>query len=347
MGDLLMSSPAIRALKETFRCRITLLTSAMGNKIAPFIKEIDETIVADLPWIKTKNPVSRNDFFSLIEILKKKRFDGAVIFSVYSQNPLPAAMMAFMAGIPQRLAYCRENPYHLLSDWIVEKEPFSFIHHQVRRDLNLVKAIHAETKDEQIRIHISESSKINVIKKIKAEGVNLHRDWLILHPGVSETKREYTENNWIEAGKLLRDHLSFQLLITGASFERELCERITEGIGAGAFCLAGLSIEELTALIHEAPLVISVNTGTAHIAAATQTPVIVLYALTNPQHTPWNVASEILYFSVKEQLKSKNEIVNYVNEYIMDKGVEMPSPLRILEAAQSLLKKVKAEISYK
>jgi ADP-heptose:LPS heptosyltransferase len=136
------------------------------------------------------------------------------------------------------------------------------------------------------------------------------------------------------------------LLITGASFERELCERITEGIGAGAFCL-GLSIEELTALIHEAPLVISVNTGTAHIAAATQTPVIVLYALTNPQHTPWNVASEILYFSVKEQLKSKNEIVNYVNEYIMDKGVEMPSPLRILEAAQSLLKKVKAEISYK
>ena len=53
-----MSSPAIRALKETFNSRITLLTSKMGNLIAPFIDVIDETIVADLPWIKTAQPAN-------------------------------------------------------------------------------------------------------------------------------------------------------------------------------------------------------------------------------------------------------------------------------------------------
>ena len=172
MGDLLMSSPAIRAMKETFHCRITLLTSAMGNLIAPFIEDIDETIVADLPWVKTKEPVDQNQFAELIESLKKRDFDGAVIFTVYSQNPLPAAMLAYMAGIPKRLAYCRENPYHLLTDWMVEKEPYTFIQHQVKRDLNLVKVIDAATEHQQIKIAFSKTATVNALKKISDAGID-------------------------------------------------------------------------------------------------------------------------------------------------------------------------------
>jgi ADP-heptose:LPS heptosyltransferase len=40
------------------------------------------------------------------------------------------------------------------------------------------------------------------------------------------------------------------------------------------------------------------NSGPAHIAAALDTPVVVLYALTNPQHTPWQVASRVLNHDV-------------------------------------------------
>ena len=341
MGDLLMSSPAIRALKESFNCKITLLTSAKGNAIVPFIAEIDETIVADLPWVKTDKALNETDFTALIELLNKYRFDGAVIFTVYSQNPLPAAMLAFMAGIPRRLAYCRENPYYLLSDWVVEKEPFSFIHHQVKRDLVLVKTIHASTKDELIHVDIPPSASVTIKRELEEAGVDLNKDWLILHPGVSETKRAYPENKWIEAGKLIRDHLGFQLVITGAPFEKELCERIRDGIGDSAFCLATLPIGELISLINEAPLIVSVNTGMVHIAAATQTPVVVLYALTNPQHTPWRVPSEVLYFPVKEGLQSKNEIVNYVSEKVMNKITGTASPSDVLKAVKNLLTRAK------
>lgn len=338
MGDLLMSSPAVRALKETFHCKITLLTSTMGNLIAPFIKEIDDTIVADLPWVKTKEPVNEKDFKTLIEQLCKMQFDAAVIFTVYSQNPLPAAMLAYIAGIPKRLAYCRENPYYLLTDWMVEKEPYTFIQHQVKRDLQLVKMIGAKTEDERIKINFSETAKKNVLKQLSAIGVDIEKDWLILHPGVSETKREYPESDWIETGKLLRDELGFQLLITGSIAEKDLCKNIQEGIGEKSFSLAGLfSIEEFIALVSLTPLVISVNTGTVHIAAATQTPVIVLYALTNPQHTPWQVNSTALFFSVKEKLRSKNEVVNYVSQHLMDKALEPPAPLQIVEEAEKLL----------
>ena len=341
MGDLLMSSPAIRALKETFDCRITLLTSAMGNAIAPYIDVIDETIVADLPWVKTPEPVKEKDIKLLINRLQKLEFDAAVIFTVYSQNPLPAAMLAYMAGIRKRLAYCRENPYHLLTDWVVEKEPYTFIQHQVKRDLHLVKMIGADSQDEQIKINFSENAKVHSLKRISAEGIDLEKDWVILHPGVSETKREYPQNLWIETGKLLRDELGVQILITGSANEKEICENLRQGIGQGSFSMAGIfSVEELIAAISQAPLLISVNTGTAHIAAATQTPVVVLYALTNPQHTPWQENSSVLFFSVKEDLRSKNEVVNYVSQKLMDKTLEFPAPRQIVNEAEKLLSKV-------
>ena len=338
MGDLLMSSPAIRALKQTLNCRITLLTSRMGNLITPFLDTVDHTIVADLPWVKTADAQNGHQLSALIEEIKNYDFDGAVIFTVYSQNPLPAAMLAYMAGIPLRLSYCRENPYNLLTDWAVEKEPYTFIQHQVQRDLNLVKLVGAETADEHISIRYSPSAKAIALKKLAGCGVDATKDWLILHPGVSEAKRQYPEKEWIKAGRQLIDNLSFQVIITGSVSEEVLCEHISEGIGEGAFSLAGLlSIEEFIALISEAPLVISVNTGTAHIAAATQTPVIVLYALTNPQHTPWQVPSAVLYFSVAEGMRSKNEVVNYVTEKLMHTHTPVPSPHAIVYEARKLL----------
>ncbi len=42
----------------------------------------------------------------------------------------------------------------------------------------------------------------------------------------------------------------------------------------------------MAAVLQIAPLLISNNTGPVHIAAGLGTPVVVLYALTNPQHTP-------------------------------------------------------------
>ncbi len=47
-----------------------------------------------------------------------------------------------------------------------------------------------------------------------------------------------------------------------------------------------------------APLLVSNNTGPVHIAAAVGTPVVDLYALTNPQHTPWGVPNRVLYHDV-------------------------------------------------
>jgi ADP-heptose:LPS heptosyltransferase len=47
-----------------------------------------------------------------------------------------------------------------------------------------------------------------------------------------------------------------------------------------------------------ATVAVTNNTGPAHIAAAVGTPVVDLYALTHPQHTPWHVRSRVLFHDV-------------------------------------------------
>ena len=59
-----------------------------------------------------------------------------------------------------------------------------------------------------------------------------------------------------------------------------------------------LDIAELIALLQAAPLLLSNNTGPVHLAAAVGTPVVDLYALTNVQHTPWQVPHRLLFHDV-------------------------------------------------
>ena len=97
--------------------------------------------------------------------------------------------------------------------------------------------------------------------------------------------------------------------------------------------LAGeLGLGELAALIGEAKLVVCNNSAPAHLAAALGTPVACLYALTNPQHTPWRVRSEVLNQDVPCRWCLKSVCPQQHHQCL--RGVEPP---QVLEAALRLL----------
>ena len=125
LGDVLMTTPAIRALRSRGRGKhVTLLTSPSGAAVARLVPEIDEVLVYEAPWMKATPPPrgsARDRAFA--DALRDRRFDAAAIFTVYRQNPLPAAFLCYLADIPLRLAHCHENPYHLLTDWVPDPEP--------------------------------------------------------------------------------------------------------------------------------------------------------------------------------------------------------------------------------
>ncbi len=335
LGDVIMSGPAMRALKETFHCRITLLTSSAGFLITPHMDEVDDTIVCDLPWVKS-DP-SGKPLTDLIAELKGRDFDGAVIFTVYSQNPLPAALLLYMAGIPRRLAYCRENPYGLLTHWIPDPEPLSLIQHQVVRDLNLVQHIHAYTDNNRLRLTFKEAERIALEKKLGKWGIPCGAPFIVIHPGVSEAKRQYPLREWKEIIKKLRQSPGLPMVISGSAADSALATDIAACGDENCINAAGqLTIAEWIILIKKSAALLSVNTGAVHIAAAVDTPCLVLYALTNPQHTPWKVRSAVLPFPVKKNMQSNNQVIAFVNRNMFSSKCNFPGAEEVSDALKML-----------
>jgi lipopolysaccharide heptosyltransferase II len=335
MGDVLMTQPALKALKETYGAQITMLTSSMGEEITRYMPEIDDTLVYDLPWVKKPLTKHSETIDSVVEQLKKSAFDGAIIFTAFSQNPIPSIMLAYMAHIPLRLAYCRENTYELLTHWVADKEPFDGIKHGVERNLDLVKAIGATTQNTALSLTYNKTKEKKAMQILQKEGVSLEKPWLLLHPGVSEEKRQYPPARFVEAAKQIRNTLDYQIILTGNKKESLLTKHMQKEIGKYAFSVSGkMDLETFIALIASSPLLISNNTGPVHIAAAVQTPVVDVYARTNPEHTPWEVPSHVLYFDVPMHLQSKNTILEYASAKDI---IALPKPQDILHAASDLL----------
>jgi lipopolysaccharide heptosyltransferase II len=336
LGDVLMTTPAFRALRTSFpSARLTLLTSTAGAGIARFIPEVDAVIEFDAPWVK--QPEDLPDEQPISELVSRlKTFDAAVIFTVFSQNPLPAAFLCCQAGIPLRLAYCRENPYGLLTDWVPDLEPFSGIAHEVLRQLNLVKTIGAETEDERLSLTVSHRMKLRAQMVLSRAGLNHAMPWLVLHPGVRERKRQYPPEAFADAGNRLAEQ-GFQVVITGAPSETELTDALADTIPNSVSLGSALSLSEFIGVIAQAPLVISNNSGPVHIAAALGTPVVALYAMTNPQHVPWNVPHRVLYFDVPRPLRSRDPLLLYSYQTLMQQPVRDAQPEDIVQAVYDLL----------
>ena len=299
MGDVLMTTPALRALKCSGPHReLTLLASPAGAATAPYVPEIDDVIAYDAPWVKQPGAPDPHATDELVDELYARHFDAAVIFTVYSQSALPAALTCWLARIPLRLAYARENPYTLLTDWMPEVEPHDLQRHETQRQLDLVASIGCMTADERLSFVPTSTQYRTAREKVAARGL-AGRPYIVVHPGASAPSRRYPVEHYATALAAFAAARPHTIVITGSSDERPLADALAAALPDRASVLAGtLDLGELGAVIADAALLIANNTGPAHIAAAVGTPVVDLYALTNPQHAPWQVESRVLYHDV-------------------------------------------------
>src|SRR5579883_13744 len=301
IGDVLMTTPAIRALKQMHKeCRITLLTSPAGAEIAALIPEIDRVIAYDPPWMKATAPrLNGQPELAMVEQLRQEAFDAAVIFTVFSQNPLPSAFLCYLADIPLRLAHCHENPYQLLTDWVLDPEPGIGIRHEVRRQLDLIANIGCRIANERLSLQVPDRSFQRIFHHLHRLGLNVKQPWVIIHPGATAPSRRYSAEGFAAVARQLTLGAGCQIVFTGTEPERHLVETIQTMMDVDSNSLVGdLDLADMAALIQTARLLITNNSGPAHIAAAVGTPVVDLYALTNPQHTPWGVSNRVLFHDV-------------------------------------------------
>ncbi|PMS15291.1 glycosyl transferase [Trinickia dabaoshanensis] len=305
LGDILMTTPAIHALRTSAPGRhITLLTSNVGAQAAPHLSDVDEVIAYDAPWHGLAGHTSPSVDLAMQRTLEAGRFDAAVIFTVYSQSALPSAMLCYLAGIPRRLAHCRENPYGLLTDWVCDTEPHGGLRHEVERQLALVAKVGAVSADTRMRLDVGVQARRALAPRLAARGIPAQGPWFVLHPGASAASRRYPPDRFGEVAARLAKASAWPILVTGSSEEAPLVRAVIEAAGSAVrgrlHDLSGLlGMGEFAALIERTAVLVTNNSGPVHLASALATPVVDLYALTNPQHTPWQTRQRVLFRDVE------------------------------------------------
>ncbi|UCB53851.1 MAG: glycosyltransferase family 9 protein [Thiotrichales bacterium] len=119
--------------------------------------------------------------------------------------------------------------------------------------------------------------------------------FLVINPcavAKSRNWRNWTAEGYAEVADFAAEHHGMTVLLTGgpSSEERNMADTISTMCRRKPHNLVGgTTLPELVALLHLARVVIAPDTGPAHIASALGTPVIGLYAATNPQRAgPYN-----------------------------------------------------------
>lgn len=298
LGDVLMTTPALAALAESAPGRaLTLLASPGGAALAPHLPFVDDAIEFAAPWVKGDAAAGDDaELAALVERLRARRFDAAVVFTTCTQSALPAALLCRMAGIPLRLAHARENPYALLTDWQPERDAIApGMRHEVARQLDLVGAVGCTTPDSNLRFAVGERDRADARAALRDGGLAPGERYVVVHVGASAPSRRYPAERFGQAADSIARLSGCTPVFTGGGDEVGLVEAARAQTSEWSISLAGaLGLGALGALIEDAALVVANNTGPVHLAAAVGTPVVDLYALTNPQHTPWQVPSRVL-----------------------------------------------------
>ena len=340
LGDVVMTTPALTAIRHAAPdVRLTLLTSRAGAAARQHLPVIDDAIVYGAPWVKgaPSSPRGLQADQRMISRLARERFDAAIIFTVCTQSALPAAMLCRLAGIPLRLAHSRENPYDLLTDWVHDTEVCETgMRHEVERQLALVRSVGFHADDEHLLFRYRVNDVLNMRRKFEQAGGDLRRPYVVVHPGASAASRRWPAARFGTAADAIAATTDCQVVFTGGRGEDALVAEAQAGMHQPGFSLAGqLTLGELAALIAGAQVTLCNNSGPAHIAAAVGAPVVVLYALTNPQHTPWKGKSRVLNHDVpcRNCLKSacpdaQHPCLNLVqSDEVSDAALEMISAL--------------------
>ncbi|MGF1480404.1 MAG: glycosyltransferase family 9 protein [Cyanophyceae cyanobacterium] len=265
IGDVIMTSPALRAIQENLpHAQLTLMASPGGALTASLLPWVDEV----LPWRVLWQDLGRLDFdpereWQLIDTLAARQFDAAIIFTSFSQSPHPPALICYLAGIPLRLGESKERGLGILTHEVASAPDCT---HQVERNLRLIESVGFRVCDRHLSLHVPTSNGVS-------------GSYILLNPWTSCQSRNYEGMRFAEAARQLSEQTGWPVVVTGVAKDRDRSRPLLEFLGDRAVDSIGkTTLSELTALIAQARLVLTNNTSTMHIADATRTPAVILFA---------------------------------------------------------------------
>ncbi len=110
---------------------------------------------------------------------------------------------------------------------------------------------------------------------------DLRRPPVVIHPGAAAGSRRWPADRWAAVATLLAAD-GEGVVVTGGTDERDLCQQVAAAHEAVTDLGGRLDLRDLAALVGRARLLLSGDTGVAHLATSYGTPSVLLFGPTPP-----------------------------------------------------------------
>jgi ADP-heptose:LPS heptosyltransferase len=280
LGDLLLSTPAIHALRERFpQAFITVIARVYTHSVLLNNPDIGRVLVfPEKPRLATPR--------RLWALLKGLRihYDLAVVLNTVSHS-LSSDVLAWMSGARWRLGSA-EHPFagaraNLFYN-IVSPAPASRVH-ETMRSLAIVEHIGARADDAGERLGLTPAEEAwgeevlwkNHLLPEKTIGLNL---------GAYQMPNRWPYRSYAALADWLAGEHGFQVAVFWGPREEELGELFLGAVNVEVAPLPGLNLRQLASVFRRLRLVVCNDTGIMHLSAAAGTPTFAVFGRNDPEY---------------------------------------------------------------
>lgn len=272
LGDLLCAVPALRALRAALPdAQITLVGLASARPFAErFAQYVDELLVCPgFPGVVS--PPDPRAVPAFLAEAQARRFDLALQLhgSGVTSNPLAALLGARQtAGCFLPGQYCPDETRFV---------PLPEDQHEIRRALAPLARLGLPLQGEALEFPLRPEDRAALAALPQARALT-PGGYVCLHPGASTPLRRWAPEGFAAAADALAGR-GLAVVLTGGADERGLTAAVARAMRAPALDLAGQTgLGALAALLSGAALLLSNDTGVAHLGAALGLPSVVVFA---------------------------------------------------------------------
>lgn len=276
LGDLLMTTPAWRALRRRFpQAEITLISLPWAASFMRHVPELIDRFVAfpgyaglpELPY----DPARTAAFLA-----EQRAYGYDLALQMHGNGTTTNGLLRELgAAVTAGHACAGDARLDLALPWDDRAD-----RNEVLRWLELAGALGAPTDEQRVEFQLGPTDEAAAEAALaEREGAPL----VGLHLGAKDAIRRWPVRQFAALGAALRRHCGAALVLTGSAHERDLTEQMLRLSLVPPLDLAGRTdVGGFAAVVKRLDLLVTNDTGASHIAAAVGTPSVVIFGPTRP-----------------------------------------------------------------
>lgn len=267
LGDATHVVPVVRAVQAHWPdTQITWIIGKLEHKLLGGMEGIEF-----IPYDKKGGMRATRE---LHEILRKRRFDVLLHMQVAAR----ANLLSCLVRAPVRVGWDKARSRDMHQRFVRDRVAAVPFQHQVQGFLEFARALGLPARDPVWNLPISDEAHAWAERQLPGDG-----PVLLISPCSSHPLRNWRAEYYAEVADYAAAHTGMHVVLSGgpSELEREVASDIESRMKQPCINLVGKdTLEQSKAMLKRVDLVITPDSGPAHVASALGTPVIGLYAAT-------------------------------------------------------------------